>query len=241
MTEDRIYSQPHGQLNAFQFDEQVAKVFSDMIRRSVPGYAMSLEMLGVIARHYVQPNSVCYDLGCSLGASTLSIRHNLQNDSSRIVGVDNSEAMLSQCQQILDTDKATAPVELRCENIQDTEISNASMAVLNFTLQFIPVAERLGLLQKIYQGLNKGGVLVLSEKIELDNPADQSLLTDLHHDFKRQQGYSELEVAQKRASIENVLIPETVQAHQQRLKDAGFSHSTLWLQCFNFVSLIAIK
>ncbi len=147
MSQDKIYSKPLDHLPAFQFDEQVAQVFSDMIKRSVPGYTLSLEMLGIIAGEYVTPGSRCYDLGCSLGASTLSIRHKLTDDSCQIIAVDNSEAMISECAQVLEADTASVPVELRCEDIQQTEISNASLVVMNFILMFVPLEERLALLQ----------------------------------------------------------------------------------------------
>jgi len=113
--------------------------------------------------------------------------------------------------------------------------------VLNFTLQFIDPSERLVLLEKIYQGLRPGGVLLLSEKLKFDDDEEQTLLTDLHHAFKRANGYSDMEIAQKRTALENVLIPDTVEQHQARLAEAGFASYRLWFQCLNFASLLAIK
>ena len=88
--------------------------------------------------------------------------------------------------------------------------------------------------------MNKGGVLVLSEKLVFDQK-EQQILEPLQLDFKRANGYSELEISQKRDAIANVMIPETLQIHQQRLKNAGFSQSVLWIQHFNFASILAIK
>ena len=121
------------------------------------------------------------------------------------------------------------------------DITNASVVVLNFTLQFIPLESRLPLLSRIAKGLEPGGVLLLSEKIRFEDEITQQDLTDLHHDFKKANGYSDLEVSQKRAAIENVLLPESIQEHRERLNQAGFDHSEVWLQCFNFASLLAIK
>jgi tRNA (cmo5U34)-methyltransferase len=241
MAQDKLYADPLRDLAAFQFDDKVAGVFADMIRRSVPGYGLTLDLLGVIAREYVQPHSNCYDLGCSLGASTLAIRHNLAHNSCRIIAVDNSSAMLERCQEIIDSDDADTPVELRCEDILATEINNASLVVMNFTLQFIPVEQRKSLLTRIHKGLNESGILVLSEKVAFNDAKEQALLADLHHGFKRLQGYSDLEVSQKRTALETVLIPETLGTHRARLFDSGFSEVTTWLQCFNFVSLLARK
>jgi tRNA (cmo5U34)-methyltransferase len=127
------------------------------------------------------------------------------------------------------------------KDICEISIDNASMVVMNFTLQFIPIEKRVALIEKIYAGLNPGGCLVISEKLRFEPDSLDSLLSDLHHQFKRAQGYSELEISQKRDSIENVLIPETLDNHIQRLRACGFQSASPWFQCFNFCSLVAIK
>lgn len=238
---DTIYANPLGEVSRFAFDERVVDVFPDMIKRSVPGYATIINMIGNLAERYVQSNSHCYDLGCSLGAATLAMRHRIRASNCKIIGVDNSAAMIARCQQVVAADSGEVAVELIEGSIQEVPITNASMAVLNFTLQFIAVEERLSTLTAICEGLNPGGVLILSEKVAFDDQPHQHLMTELHHNFKRANGYSDLEIAQKRAAIENYLIPETLDAHRQRLRQAGFSSVDVWFQCFNFASLIAIK
>lgn len=241
MSRDKVFATPREQIEKFKFDDRVASVFGDMISRSVPGYGMMLDMIGVISRETVKPGTQCYDLGCSLGAGILSMRHNLPDDSCHIIGIDNSEAMVSRCQAIIEQDDASAPVEIRCEDILDSHIENASLVVMNLTLQFIDPAQREPLLERIYQGLNPGGILVLSEKTNLPNAHEQETLTDFYYGFKRQQGYSDMEIAQKRDALDNVLIPDTLGTHRTRLHQAGFSHVTPWFQCFNFMSLLAHK
>lgn len=241
MSRDKVFATPREQIEKFKFDDRVASVFGDMINRSVPGYGMMLDMIGVITRETVKPNTNCYDLGCSLGAATLSMRHNLPDDSCQLIGIDNSEAMVSRCQSIIDQDDASAPVEIRCEDILSCDIENASLVVMNLTLQFIDPAQREPLLERIYQGLNPGGILVLSEKTNLPNEHEQNTLTDYYYAFKRQQGYSDLEIAQKREALDDVMIPDTLGTHRTRLHQAGFSHVTPWFQCFNFMSLLAHK
>jgi tRNA (cmo5U34)-methyltransferase len=238
---DTIYANPLAEVSRFAFDQRVVDVFPDMIKRSVPGYATIINMIGNLAERYVQADSRCYDLGCSLGAATLAMRHRIQAANCTIVGVDNSAAMIARCAQVIDADSGEVPVELIEAQIQNVDIHNASITVLNFTLQFIAVEERLDMLRKIYAGLNPGGVLILSEKVAFDDEPHQILMTELHHNFKRANGYSDLEIAQKRASIENYLVPETLNAHRQRLRTAGFNSVDVWFQCFNFASLIAIK
>ena len=232
---DRLYATALPDVHRFVFDDRVAAVFPDMIRRSVPGYATVLGMLGVIAERFIQPGSAVYDLGCSLGAATAAMR--LHAPDCRLIAVDNAPAMIARAREFLDRIPG-APVELRCLDIRDVSVVDASVVVLNYTLQFIPPAERLALLRGIRDGLRSDGVLVLSEKIAGADADEDRRLTELHHAFKRANGYSDLEISQKRAALEQVLIPETLAAHRKRLLEAGFRTVDLWFQCCNFVSLL---
>lgn len=239
---DAIYAAPLQEMIDFQFDERVVAVFPDMIQRSVPGYGMIISNIGILAGKYAQPKSHCYDLGCSLGAVTLAMRQRINQPECDIVAVDNSPAMIERGRELLARDFVpTVPVTMRCADIQEVTIENASVVVLNFTLQFIPPVERLTLIQRIFAGLNPGGILILSEKIAFGEPERQHLYEELHHDFKRANGYSDLEISQKRSALENMMIPETLACHKARLQTAGFSSSEMWFQCFNFASLVAFK
>lgn len=237
---DEIYRQEQPFAD-FVFDEKVAAVFGDMINRSVPGYATIISLIGMLAARFAQPGTRCYDLGCSLGAATLAMRHHLGDRPCRIVAIDNSPAMIERCRKAVEEDRAATPVDLHCADILGASIENASVVVLNFTLQFIPIERRAGLLAAIHAGLRPGGLLVLSEKIAFEDPALDALFIDMHHRFKRRQGYSELEVSRKRAALENVLLPETIAVHEGRLAGAGFAIFDVWFQCFNFASMVAVK
>ncbi len=238
---DLIYSNPHNQVKDFAFDAQVVEVFPDMISRSVPGYNTIIDTIGRLSQHFVQENSNRYDLGCSLGAATLAMRKGIKAKNCQIIGVDNSADMVKRCKMHVDAFKGNTPVKIIEGNIQDITIENASMVVLNFTLQFIERDHRQALLTKIAQGLRPGGVLVLSEKVTLGDKVTDELLIDLHHKFKRDNGYSELEVAQKRSALEKVMLTDSVEQHSQRLTNSGFNHVSPWFQCFNFISFVAIK
>jgi len=239
---DELFADSAGQQLAgqFTFDSAVARVFPDMIKRSVPGYAETVAMSAVIAGEYARDHTNLYDLGCSLGAVTLAMRHGVKAQGCKIIGIDNSAAMIEQAGHYLALDDGSVEIELMCADITAQPIENASVVALNYVLQFIAQDQRLALLSHIAQGINDGGVLILSEKICFDDD-EQQLQDKLHLDFKRANGYSELEIAQKRSAIENVLIPETEHAHITRLKQAGFSRVIRWYQCFNFVSYLAIK
>lgn len=236
MSRDAIYtSEIHN--NGFTFDDKVVSVFADMIGRSVPGYGETLKMVELLAFQYAQNDSNLYDLGCSLGAATMALSRGSAGKSCRVIGLDNSPAMVQRCQEMLkDQD-----VEIRCQDILDTGIHDASVVVLNFVLQFVDKERRSELLNHIYQGLKPGGVLILSEKIAFDDSDENQRQIELHEAFKRAQGYSDMEISRKRSALENVLIPETLESHHSRLQQAGFTTSNTWFQCFNFASMIAIK
>jgi len=238
---DILYRSDSEPIKPFEFNQRVAEVFPDMIERSVPGYPLTIAMLSVIADEYVQDNSNIYDLGCSLGAASVAIQEGLNNKRCHIVAIDNSQAMIDLCNKNISQHAHNNKITFELGDVLQTNIENASVVIMNFTLQFIPLAQRQALLDKIYQGLLPGGVLVLSEKIVFEDGLENNVLNQLHHHMKELNGYEKLEIANKRDALDKVLIPESLEEHQQRLTNAGFLQSFIWLKCFNFASLIARK
>ena len=239
---DNLFAELRSDKTLFSFNDSVVDVFPDMIQRSVPGYSTVVRMTGVLAEQYAQPGTCIYDIGCSLGESIRSAEHALGgNTSSRrdcqLIGIDNSGAMIRRAKEQMQSESRIEWIEA---DALEVDFAPCSVVILNFTLQFIPVQQRLSLLKSIRSAMVPGGLLILSEKLTMADPAMDTLMIDLHHDFKRSQGYSDLEIAQKRDAIENVLIPETAQSHSDRLSEAGFSSSSIWFQCLNFASFIAV-
>jgi len=244
MSKDEIFKKQPGN-EPFRFDDSVARVFPDMLQRSIPGYNASLEAIGSLAARYVQDDTLCYDLGCSLGAATLAMRQGIRAAGCRIIAVDDARAMTERCAQLIAKDdvagSSTTPVDVILGDIMEIEMTGASMVVLNYTLQFLAVDDRDEMLRRICDGLVPSGLLVLSEKVVDEDEHMEELLFDLHHEHKRRNNYSALEISRKRAALDKVLVPETVAEHRSRLKKAGFEHIAVWLRYFNFVSIIAIK
>lgn len=237
---DTLFTEQH--LDQFIFDERVVDVFPDMINRSVPGYPLIIKQIGMLAQRYAQDNTVIYDLGCSLGAATFSMRHSVKAQVSKIVAVDTSSSMIERFHHHLDRDVAVIPVEPIESDIENISLENSSVTVLNFTLQFIKPEKRESIITNIYNGLVDDGVLILSEKLKFnENDHDDHLLDELYLDFKRFNGYSEMEISRKREALENVLMRDSLDDHKKRLQQAGFSKVHVWFQCFNFVSILAQK
>ncbi|RMV16241.1 Type 12 methyltransferase [Pseudomonas savastanoi] len=241
---DRIFAQPLAQVPDFAFNEDVVRVFPDMIKRSVPGYPTIVENLGVLAAQFAQPDTVLYDLGSSLGAVTQALRRHVRSEGCEVIAIDNSSAMIERCREYLNAQNSMfqelLPVQVIEGDILALEFKSASVVALNFTLQFIAPEQRLTLLGRIRDALVPGGALILSEKLRFDDEQEHALLTDLHIAFKRANGYSDLEIAQKRSAIENVMKPDSLEEHRQRLLVAGFSKVVPWFRCLNFTSLIAL-
>jgi len=238
---DRIFAETIKKPQDFVFDEKVAAVFPDMLLRSIPGYPAIIGMIETLTTQFAQNGSRLYDLGCSLGASAQAMQKGLKAEACNIIAIDNSPAMIEKCRHQPQNNLAPAKIEYLCEDILNSEITEASVVVMNFTLQFVEPARRCELLERIYAGMLPGGILILSEKVQFADPDVNELLIEVYHAFKKANGYSELEVSQKRAALERVLIPETIREHRDRLIRAGFKSADVWFQCFNFMSMLAIK
>ncbi len=179
--QDKIFAAPIEKMGDFTFDANVAEVFPDMIQRSVPGYSNIISAIGMLAKRFATPDSHIYDLGCSLGAATLSMRRHIPHDSCKIIAVDNSQAMVERCRLHVNAYRGAADVEVREADIRDIEIANASMVVLNFTLQFFKPRRSPNPAHPHLSGLKPGGILILSEKYCFDDDIANELLIDLHH------------------------------------------------------------
>ena len=241
MAKDKIFHETTVESGSFEFNESVARVFPDMLRRSIPGYEASIEAIGMLVKRYVKPNTNCYDLGCSLGESTLAIRRNISVPACDILAIDSAHTMVERCRTTVDADQSETPVTVIKGDIRDIKIENASIVIMNYTLQFLPIADRQALISKIYSGMVSGGMFLLSEKVSNEDPVVDSLLTHFHHKFKRAHAYSDLEIARKRTALENILIPETEEIHIKRLAHTGFKHPCIWLKHINFVSIMTLR
>lgn len=238
---DAIFAKPVENIEDFRFDEAVATVFDDMINRSVPGYSSVIAATGALADLYIDEDGVCYDLGCSLGATSLSILQHCQDKRFTLIAVDNAQAMINKARQVLVPGHDGIEVKLICEDIRNVDIQNASVVVLNFVLQFIDPEERENLLTQIFSGLRAGGCLIISEKVKFGGPEQQQYFEHQHYQFKKSQGYSDLEISQKRSALEEVLVPEGTDDHLSRLRHVGFSNPRLWFQDLCFASFLAFK
>ncbi len=243
MARDQIYMKPKSGDAAFSFNDEVVSVFDDMISRSVPHYQENLPELVAMACHGAIDHTSIYDLGCSIGAVLFPLSEALRERPLRIVGVDNSPAMIAKLAEKIEASTLASfkRIEFECLNLQEVRCDNASVIMLNYTLQFVPFDQREGLLEKLYEALVPGGILLLSEKVIHPDESLNQWYIDRHHAFKKSNGYSELEISQKRQALEDVLVAESLQVHTERLTSIGFNPVDTWDRRFNFASIYARK
>ncbi len=238
---DKIYAKPQKQLEQFTFDEQVADVFADMINRSVPGYQTIIGTIPAILSKYLKTDSKIYDIGCSLGAASLTLAKQIKSAQITIGAIDYSSAMVEKAKRNVQSYKFSEIINVQQADITTFELASCDAIMMNFTLQFIAPEQRDFVINKIANALPPGQVFLLSEKVQSTDAVMDRNLVELHHDFKRKNGYSELEISQKRSALEEVMIIDSIETHKSRLALAGFSHCEVWYQHFNFASFIAIK
>ena len=237
---DALFAQS-GAPEAFKFNEAVAEVFEDMLERSVPLYRECLEMAAAWSLRFARNGSCIYDLGCSTGTLLSRIGEKLPVGADiRLVGVDNSVPMLNKARTKL------KEAGISCELIeadleQEFPLRQASVVVMNYTLQFIPPSRRSTVVASLYEKMLPGGCMILIEKVLAENTRLADTVSELHHDFKRAQGYSNLEISQKRDALENVLIPIKTSENIALLHNAGFSAVEIFFKWNNFAGFIALK
>jgi tRNA (cmo5U34)-methyltransferase len=232
---DKVFTKPIKK--QFEFDEEVAAVFDDMLSRSVPFYEQSQEITKFFALKALQEGGVMYDLGCSTASLLISIAK--QNKEATLIGLDNSEAMLEQASK--KAHAMGAEIKLLNADILEYEYKEADVFVSNYTLQFIRPLVREELVKKIADSLKKDGVFIFSEKVISHHPKLNKDLIEHYYDFKKKQGYSEFEISQKREALENVLVPYSEEENIKMAKNAGFSHCEVVFRWANFATFIAIK
>lgn len=238
-TRDRLFASMESTPGDFVFDDAVARVFPDMISRSVPCYGDLVRLMAIMAGRFLHPGAQCFDLGCSLGAVSAALLGLHPDPGLRLVAVDNSQAMIERLHGQLAGEIARGRLEPRCADLTAVDTSGAGLVILNLTLQFIAPEQRLALLKRLRERLRPGGGLLLAEKVQCQEPAAEQLLSDAHAAFKRANGYSELEISRKRSALERVMRLDSPEVHRERLHAAGFSQVAPWFQCLNFMAWAA--
>lgn len=242
MKADTLFAQPRGKIDDFAFDEATVEVFDDMVSRSVPFYAETQRIITEIAAAHIGPRGTIYDLGCSTGTTLLSLAKRLDSLEVRLIGIDLSQPMLERAQQKFAEAGLSSMAKWERRDVNaPMEFDPADAVIMNLTLQFVRPLYRQDLIDSIYRSLKPGGCFILLEKILSDSPYFNRLYIDIYHAFKRGNGYSNLEISQKREALENVLVPYRLSENLELMKRGGFTEIDTFFRCYNFAGFVAVK
>lgn len=241
MSKDAIFDDPQRPAYDFKFNKEVVTVFDDMVVRSVPFYIEMHRMIGELTKDFAVKDTNVYDLGCSTGTTMLNLDKVLPQDI-HFVGIDNSDEMLIKCKNNLKNAGVKRKVRYENQDLNhDIELDNPSVVIFCLTLQFLRPLKRERILKKVCESLPENGVVILIEKILTEESICNRLFIEHYYEFKKRNGYNETEIAKKRESLENVLVPYKLSENEELLKSCGFRYTEVFFKWYNFAGLIAIK
>ncbi|MFN5352053.1 MAG: carboxy-S-adenosyl-L-methionine synthase CmoA [Alphaproteobacteria bacterium] len=240
---DNVFDFKDKKVEDFKFNTQVVSVFDDMVTRSVPYYEEMQRMISELAKDFVSPNSNVYDIGCSTATTFCLLDKVITEPNVNFIGYDNSNEMIKKAKQKLKENGVERQVSFECADLNKNSlrIENASLITFILTLQFIRPLNREKIMKQIFDGLNDNGALILVEKVTSEDTIFNRLFINHYYDFKRRNGYSEMEIANKREALENVLIPYRMEENFDLLKNAGFKQIEVFFRWYNFCAIIAVK
>ncbi|PIE59204.1 MAG: carboxy-S-adenosyl-L-methionine synthase CmoA [Desulfobulbus propionicus] len=240
MKMDTIYSSGTVQTD-FSFNQSVAEVFDDMVSRSVPFYHTVIQAVADLLSCRLEDGHRIYDLGCSTGTTLLTLSSFFKDKNLAYVGIDKAQPMIDKAISKSRHFSKSHIISFFVDDILTCPLDNPFVLLCNYTLQFLRPLSRQDLIKRLYDALPPGGMLVISEKTIAHSRRLNRDFIESYHKFKRQQGYSELEIAAKREALENVLVPFSMQENLQMLEQAGFSEREVFFKWNNFTSFIALK
>ncbi len=238
---DAVFNEAKSGSDDFKFNAKVANVFDDMVSRSVPFYDEMQRMTCELAGDFAKPNTNLYDIGCSTATTLLALDETV-DPAVKFIGLDNSADMLAKATEKVQAANIKRQIEFMTADLhQGLLLENASVITMLLTLQFVRPLNRQRIMKQLYNGLNEQGCLILIEKLTSESTVFNRLFINHYYDFKRRNGYSDMEIAQKREALENVLIPYRVEENIDLLKESGFKHIELFFRWYNFCGIIAVK
>ena len=238
---DEVFANGDFQPGSFRFNNEVASVFDDMANRSIPYYQEVIYICGQLADSFIPNNGFIYDIGCATGNTLTYLAKTLKDKNVNLIGFDPSESMISKAREKADVFTYGHDIVFKAETCQSCDLANADMVILNYTLQFIDVEERQTMIDKIYNSLNPGGILIMSEKLRQEDKLVEKFNTKTYESFKSGNGYSFLEIANKRQALENILVPDSLSGNLDLLKRSGFSRTEILFKWLNFTTFAAFK
>lgn len=227
----------------WEFNEEVTRCFDEMLERSIPEYTLMRDLVFKVGKHFVKPNTNIVDIGCSNGNAIEPFLRKF-GAINKYKLIDVSEPMLRECKL-----KYKNWINLNLVDVMNYDLKQglpdeclkSSLILSILTLQFTPIEYRHKIIQSIYNSLNYGGAFIFVEKVLGNTSAIDEVLVDEYYKLKQDNQYTNEQIANKRKSLEGVLVPITQNWNVELLKSAGFSQVDCFWRCLNFCGFIAIK
>lgn len=223
----------------FEFDESVVSVFDDMIDRSVPFYREQISLIAHFASLALSNGGRVYDLGSSTGNVLFELAKSTPTHTE-LIGLDSSLAMVQRARLKARAYEACNITFLH-QDFLEYEFLPSEVMIASWTMQFVRPLMREKMISKIFQSLKSEGVFLMSEKMLSSDKVLDRLMIEKYYQYKASQGYSQIEINQKREALENVLVPYTQEENFSMLKNTGFRSVEILFKWVNFALLIARK
>jgi len=223
----------------WKFDRQVSDSFDDHVRKSVPMYDEIQSMIVEMSEWFIRDGSRVYDIGSSTGEtiSLLSEKHK-SKAGLKYIGLETSASMIEAAQKKCDSGNIQF---VQQDVIEQHTFAGADMVVSLYTLQFVPVKDRLTVLKRIFRDLSENGCFIWVEKVRAEHSFLEDMWLSLHWDFKKRSGLTDNMILEKEKSLRGVLVPLTLEQNRDLLRRAGFRHMEVFCKWFNFAGVIAMK
>ena len=226
------------QIEPFSFS--TIENFDKHISSQILGYDILDLITKRLVRLFLEDDTNVYDIGCSTGRLLNELNEAYSSDKADVVkrityyGIENNPNFTKDL-------VSTANVQYLSTDLkQDFTFNNASAVISIFTLQFLPIHLRAKIIKSIYNGLNKGGAFIWSEKVYSESPKIQNYLTMQHFDIKRDR-YSATEILKDEESLRDIMKPLTLEENIALLEEAGFKQIEVFWRVNNFLGILCIK
>ena len=177
----------------WEFNEDVAACFANMLERSIPDYKSMRALTYKIGGQYIKPDTLIVDVGCSTGLAVEPFVEQFRDQNDFLL-IDSAPAMVEASRKrFRDEPGVTVRPGYLWDHLPLKDPASLVLSVLS--LQFMPTSYRQKLISDIYGGLVPGGALILVEKVVSENLDE--IMVQMYYEMKRENGYTEEQIMEK--------------------------------------------
>ena len=219
-------------VNGQDFSFKSHKDFDNHISASVSSYDQMHDLIRNLLTFFIRPGSSILDIGCTTGKFLNALAK--ENPELDCYGID--------IENLITEENDENRFKFYQQDFLEECIAHTKKNIITsiFTMQFIEPKDKQEYIQKAYDLLHEGGVLILCEKIITRTGLEQKLFTFSHYDQKRKE-FSEKEILGKETKLRKIMFPNTETKLNQLVSNAGFNQKFKFFQSLYFIGYICIK